>query len=180
MIPTPFRFEPDLTPEEFQKIGQLSLRWSHTEHIIGNCLKVMLRLSEEEAVVVVFPLSLDQRLKRMADLAQINCLNDTAQRALDELQIIMKGIQYVRNNVVHAIVMKDDKKGHVFHLRSKSRSLTKAEIFSAEELTNYAGHVTLALRFALGEKEEGGHVYTLPERPEVPEFLRELIPTRKE
>jgi hypothetical protein len=44
MIPTPFRYEANVTPEDFQKIGQLSLRWSHTEHIIANCLKVMLAL----------------------------------------------------------------------------------------------------------------------------------------
>jgi hypothetical protein len=28
MIPTPFRFEKDLVPEDFQKLGQLMLRWA--------------------------------------------------------------------------------------------------------------------------------------------------------
>jgi hypothetical protein len=63
MLETPFRFEPSLTPGEFQKLGQLTLRWSHIEHIIGNCLKVMLRLSDDEAVIMVFRLSLEERLR---------------------------------------------------------------------------------------------------------------------
>jgi hypothetical protein len=180
MIPTPFHFEPELSPDEFMKIGQLSLRWSHTEHIVGNCLRAMLDLSMEEAIIMIFPLSLEHRLRRMKEIAAIRPLNQQAKAALDELQIIMKGIQYVRNSVAHAIVEEHDEEGHVFHLRSKQRTLTKKEIFSAVELTNYAGHVTLALRYALGGKDfPDGHGYTLPERPEIPAFLQELIPTRK-
>ena len=135
----------------------------------------MLRLSEEEAVIIVFPMSLDQRLNRMRELAEINTLKHNAKAALDELCVIMKGIQFVRNNVIHAIVAEDDKDGHVFHLRSKMRSLTKAEVFSVEELTNYAGHVVLALRYALGFKDDHGHNYTTPDRPEIPTFLQSVI-----
>jgi hypothetical protein len=65
----------------------------------------------------------------------------------------------------------------VFHLRSKKRTLTKAQIFSAEELTNYAAHAVYSLRYALGSKElSPGERYALPDRPEIPEFLRGLIP----
>lgn len=179
VILSPYRFEPDLSPEEYQKIGQLSLRWSHIEHVIGNCLKTMLRLTDEEAIVVVFPLSLDQRLQRMNRLAEINQYTDKAIAALDELTEIMKGIQYVRNNVIHAILLEDENEGHVFHLRSKDRSLTKVEIFSSEELTNYAAHLTLTLRYALGLKGLIIREYASPDRPEIPAFLRELIQTRK-
>jgi hypothetical protein len=91
----------------------------------------------------------------------------------------MKGIQFVRNNVIHAIVLDDLDEGHVFHLRSKRRSLTKAEIFSAEELTNYAAHAAISLRYALGLKDVPGARRPLPDRPDIPKFLRELIPTRK-
>jgi len=135
----------------------------------------MLRLTEEEAVIIVFPLSLDQRLNRMRELAEINTLKPNARAALDELGVTMKGIQFFRNSVIHAIVAEDDKEGHVFHLRSKMRSLTKAEVFSVEELTNYAGHVVLALRFALGFKDDQGHDYTMPDRPEIPIFLQSVI-----
>jgi hypothetical protein len=75
MLETPFRFESELSADDYQKIGLLSLRWSHTEHIIGNCLKVMLRLTDEEAVIAVFSLNLEQRLNRMKELARINALN---------------------------------------------------------------------------------------------------------
>lgn len=135
----------------------------------------MLRLTDEEAVVIVFPMSLDQRLSRMGELAEINPLKPNAKVALDELRIIMRGIQFVRNNVIHAIVAEDDKEGHVFHLRSKMRSLTKAEVFSVEELTNYAGHVVLALRFALGFKDDQEHTYAIPDRPEILIFLQSVI-----
>src|SRR5215213_156232 len=181
MIAPPFRFEPNLSPDEFQKIGQLSLRWSLTEHIIGNCLRVMLRLTEPEAAKVVFPLGLERKIKHMTDLAEIIEMTDLARERLDEVAYIMPGVQYVRNNVIHAIIIPDDVGGeHLFHLRSKGRSLTKTEVFSAEELTNYAGHAVIALRLALGGKDDpAGMNYTLPETPEIPEFLRLLIPTRK-
>ncbi|WP_211434868.1 hypothetical protein, partial [Bradyrhizobium diazoefficiens] len=45
MIPTPYNFEPALTDAEYAKLGVLALRWSHIEHILGNCLKVILRLT---------------------------------------------------------------------------------------------------------------------------------------
>ena len=87
----------------------------------------------------------------------------------------MKGITYVRNSVVHSIVLEDDNEGHVFHLRSKTRSLTKAEVFSAEEITNYAAHLVLALRLAIGFKDGEVHGYALPNRPEIPAFLQTVI-----
>ena len=48
MLKSPFDYESEFSAEELQKIGALSLRWSHIDHIIGNCLRVMLRLSDEE------------------------------------------------------------------------------------------------------------------------------------
>jgi hypothetical protein len=48
MISSPFWFEDKLTPEGYQKIGKLSLRWSHIDHLIANCPKKLLRLSDDE------------------------------------------------------------------------------------------------------------------------------------
>ena len=166
MIAVPYRFEPDLSAEEFMKLGQLSIRWSHIEHVLGMCLKRLLRLSDDEAIIMVFPLSLDQRLRRMTELAESTPVDEVALGPLNELKLIMPAIQYVRNNVIHALVTEGD---HEFRLHSKQRTLTKAEVFSAEELTNYAAHVTLALRFALGfEFDSSEHSYTLPDRPVIP------------
>jgi hypothetical protein len=175
MTPTPFRFESTLSPEDFQKIGQLSLRWSHIDHIIANCLKALLGLSDEEAIVMVFPLSTDARLRRIKDLDQIKPIHDDGKRYFVELDTVMRGIQAVRNNVIHAIILEGHPDGTVFHLRSKQRTWTKSEIFAAEELTNYAAHAALLLRHALGEKDPAGAPPPLPSRPEIPEFLRLLI-----
>jgi len=174
MIPPPFRFEAQLSPEEFQKIGQLSLQWSHIENIIGTCLRVMQNLSEDEAATKVFGLTLDQRLRKMSELADQKPLNLEAKAAFDELKPVMEGIRYVRNNVAHAMVGEDDS-GQFFLLRSRKRSLTKAEIFSTEELTNYTAHLVLALRYALGVENDPSRRWAMPDRPEIPEFLRSII-----
>jgi hypothetical protein len=174
VIPTPFNFEPTLSDQEFMKIGHLSIKWSHLEHIIGNCLKVILRLSDDEARVIVFPLSLEQRMTRIGELAEIGSISERSQRLFYELRALLKGIQYVRNNVIHAIVELGED-GHTFHLRSKNRSLTKEQVFSIDDITNYTAHVVMALRFSLGFKDGSVLDYTLPDRPEIPEFLRSLV-----
>jgi hypothetical protein len=91
MIPPPFHFEAQLSHEEFQKIGQLSLQWSHIENIIGTCLRVMQNLSEDEAATKVFGLGLDQRLRKMSELAEQDPLNPEAKAAFDELKPVMAG-----------------------------------------------------------------------------------------
>lgn len=179
MLDSPFRYEEWLTDADFQKLGQMSLRWSHIEHVIGNCLRVILRLSMPEATAIVFPLSLDRRLDKIKELSAITPLNDEADAAFRELYYVMKCVNYVRNNVVHAILVDDPDQGHVFHLRSKDRSIAKEQIFSVEELTNYAAHAVLSLRFALGMKGAPGERHPLPDRPEIPEFLRSKFPEPK-
>jgi hypothetical protein len=172
MIPSPYRFEPLISDQDLAKLGILAMRWSHIEHVVANCLKVMLRLSDDEAIVMVFPLGIEQRLNRIQEISKISPLIPHAQAAFDELRIVMRGVQYVRNSVVHSIVVEDDKEDHVFHLRSAGRTLTKAQIFSMEEWTNYASHLARALRYALGFKNQPEPVlYEWPERPAIPEFL---------
>jgi hypothetical protein len=179
MISTPYNFEPSLSDQEFMKIGHLSVKWSHLEHIIGNCLKVLLRLDDEEARIVVFPLSLDQRMTRISQLIDLGRASDRSRRLSNELKAILNGIQYVRNNVIHAIVQ-NRTEGHTFHLRSKNRTLTKEQVFSTDDLTNYAAHLVFALRFSLGFKDGSTHDYKLPDRPEIPEFLRLMIQLPKD
>jgi len=155
-----------------QKINNMS-RYELLNELRGHLHSGAFLLSDDEAVAIVFPLSMDQRLLKMKEIAAINPLNADAAHALAELQIVMKGIQYVRNNVVHAIIVTDQAGNHTFHLRSKRRSLTMEQIFSVEELTNYAGHAVLSLRYALGHKQLAPYErHPLPDRPEIPEFLR--------
>ena len=91
----------------------------------------------------------------------------------------MGGIEYVRNNVIHAVMAEDKDQGVLFRLHSKNRSLTKEQVFSSEEISNYAAHAAIALRLALGIEGSPDAQHTLPDRPEIPEFLRELIPIHK-
>jgi len=173
MIPTPFRFEKDLTPPDLEIIGKLSLRWSHTEHIIGNCLRVLLRLTDEEAEVMVFPLTLDQRLQRIAALAAINPLPAAADPLYRELVPVIRALQPIRNLLTHTILLPDAAGKHsTFHLRSKGKSMTKEEVFQCEELTNYAAHAALLFRHELGDKDPAGAPGPLPARPSIPECLR--------
>lgn len=176
MIPTPYRFEAGFTATEFEKIGQLALRWSAIEHITTNCLKQMLRLSDEEAIVTIFPLPLERKLNQMTELAAINPITPDATMGLNELNKIMRALQYVRNSVIHSIVIEETSGDHLFHLRSKRRSLTKQQVFSTEELTNYAAHVVIFLRYALGGKTIVGEPTPLPDRPDIPEFLLQEFP----
>jgi hypothetical protein len=143
MIPSPFRFENNLSAEDFQKIGQLSLRWSHTEHIVANCLKRLLRLTEDEAVLIVFPLNLDRRMQQIKELGELALLPTDATHAFAELRWAMQLLAPIRNTVAHALLLDDATGNQVFHLRSKGRSVTKAQIFEIEELTNYAAHAAL-------------------------------------
>jgi hypothetical protein len=177
MIPSPFWFEGKLTPEDYQKLGKLSLRWSHIDHLIANCLKKLLRLTDDEARLVVFPLSTDIRLARMRDLQELNPLpTQAAKQAFDELDRVMKGLQAVRNNVIHAVLMyADGTDAPIFELRSRSRGYTKAQVFETEELTNYAAHAALVLRHELGDKDPAGAPGPLPARPQIPVFLKKLI-----
>jgi hypothetical protein len=175
MIRAPY-IDPTLTPQEFMKIGELLLRWAQLENVVANCLRRMLRLSPEEADIMVFPLTLEQRFHRMDQIAEVNPVSDLVRASLQELKLLLPTIQYVRNSVIHSVVSEDPEDGHKFTLHSKRRTLTKAEIFSSEELTNYTLHVSLALRYALGFDGGRAHVYTLPERPDVPQFLLSVAP----
>jgi hypothetical protein len=178
MLPSPFRFEKtDLTAQDYETLGKLSLRWSHIDHVIANCLKRLLRLSDDEARLVVFPLNTDTRLKRMRALVNLKPLpTNAAKQAFDELCLMMKGLQAVRNNVAHAVIMPAvDTADPFFELRSHDRRFTKAQVFETEEITNYAAHAALVLRDELGDKDPAGAPSPLPARPRIPAFLKKSI-----
>jgi predicted transcriptional regulator len=149
------------------------MRWSAIEHIVANCLKVMLGLCERQAIMMVFPLNMEEKLNRINDLSKITSLNSDAQRAIRELVKVGKALNFVRNSTIHAIVREDG--GYAFELRSKKRFLPKKDVLSTEEFTNYVGHVVIFLRHALGEKDTVGGPPRWPTRPEIPAFLKSKI-----
>jgi hypothetical protein len=178
MIPTPYMFEPQFSDQEFAKIGQFALRWSHMDHTIGNCLRRLLDMSPETATVLIFPLSLDARISHIDRFAELQPLEPTSAALFDELKPLIKAMQYIRNSAIHGIVVNlGSGEEPYFELRSKSRKITRAQLFGCEDLINYTAHVIQAFRLSLGEKEstwsEGwrGHDYALPDRPAVPEWL---------
>jgi hypothetical protein len=170
MLEPPFRFEPSLAPDDFQAIGRLAVKWSHLEFIIGNCLKALLHLTDDEAVIVVFPLSTEVRLQKIQQLVKVNPPNEKGQEALDALIPAIAALQFVRNHVIHGVI-NEDAGNLIFLSKSKSNGLTKAEALSIEELMNYAAHAVYALRSALGIEGFENVSFELPERPLIPEFL---------
>jgi hypothetical protein len=172
MISSPFWFEDKLASEDYQKLGKLSLRWSHIDHLIANCLKKLLRLTDDEARVVVFPLNTDTRLKRIRKLEELEPLRGAAKEAFDELHMMMTLLQPVRNNVIHAVIMYAEGGAPIFELRSHGRQLTKEQVFATEELTNYAAHAAWVLRHELGDKDPDRAPGPLPARPPIPSFLK--------
>ncbi len=184
MLDTPFGFEFKFTPKEYEKLGQLSLRWSHIEHVLANCLRSMLRLSNEEAVIVIFEMGAEKRLSHINELTEILALNKDAKAALKEVNWVVPGVRQIRNNVVHTVIMYDDKNQEIFELRSKGRRFTKEQVFASEELTNYAAHAVISLRMALGVFGSEASRHALPDRPAVPECLKGCFqaknPGRKE
>jgi hypothetical protein len=175
MIRTPYHFEANLSDQEFQKIGQFACRWALIEHTIGNYLRVMLEMGPEPATIMIFPLSLDLRMRRIRELAKQRFLTGYQLALLAELRPLIKAMQYLRNTTLHGVAVNlvDDPDQTYFNLQSKGRNLTRGELFSCEDLINYTAHVTQAFRLSLGDKTyEGheGHTYELPHRPHIPEF----------
>ena len=180
MIPTPYRFEANFSPQEFQKLGQFASRWAHIEHTIGNCLRRVLNMSQEHAAIIIFPLSLELRMQRIWEAIKQSPLSPESTAFYEELRPLVKAMQYLRNTVLHGIVVGEEGEEQVFHLRSKDRNLAKAQLFGCENLINYAAHVVLAFRLSLGD-EEGRRAqhYALPDRPPIPDFLPDDCRFRK-
>ena len=173
MITSPFRFDTELSSADFEKLGRLLLRGSHIDHMIANCLKLQLNPDEDQAKVMIFPLTTELRLQRMNELAKLKALpSGKAANAFQQLRVVMKGIKAIRTNVVHAVLIKGD-----FTLRSKGdRTFTMEQIFESEELTNDAGILALTLRHELGEPDpDYSPPDPLPVRPPVPAFLKSYI-----
>jgi hypothetical protein len=175
MIKSPFRYEKSFTAKDYERLGKLSLRWSHIDHVLANCLKRLLRLEDDEAQVVVFQLTADQRFDRILELDKLKrSLNEKAGRALEELCFLMGGLRQVRNNVAHAVLMHDGTAYQIFESRKTLRKFTKAQILETEELTNYTAHAALVLRDELGDKDPAGAPGPLPARPKIPAWFDKL------
>jgi hypothetical protein len=180
MINSPYKFEDAVTAEQYQKLGYLSLKWSTLAYVVGDTLAAKLRLTEDEATAVVFPMSLEGRMNLLKRLFAITPPSKEAATLFAELQCCVRALQVVRNNVAHALLTKNEKEVSVW-LRSKQRTFTLEQVFSTEELTNYAGHVFKHLRAALKlQKARSPATTPLPGRPQIPKFLQSYFPKPKD
>jgi hypothetical protein len=103
MIDSPFRYEKNFTPKDYETLGKLSLRWAHIDHVLANCLKRLLRLNDDQAQAIVFQINADFQFDLILKLEELKPLRKKkAAHALDELCFVMKGLRQVRNNVAHA------------------------------------------------------------------------------
>ena len=76
-----------------------------------------------------------------------------AKALYNELTPLIIGMQYVRNATIHGVFVDFLADEPFWHLRSKNRELTEAQLVSCEELINYTAHVAEAFRISLGGKE---------------------------
>ena len=172
MIRTPYNFSANLSDQEFQKIGEFACCWAHIEHTVGNCLRRILDLGPKEATIMVFPLSLDQRMTKIEHLLKLTPLDKHGMALFGELKPLIRSQQILRTNILHGVFVDVFEEEEPFwHLRSKNRAVSR-QIFACEDLINYTAHVVEAFRLSLGnEINPQGLAYAVPDRPLIPEFL---------
>ena len=173
MIPSPFRFENNLTEDDYRTLGVLLLHWSHIEHMIAHCLKRLRGLNDnDKAMTDVFKLRTRDRLKEIRKLKKSKRWSNDAERAFRDLDEVMKGLLLVRDNAVHAVLMNHETGHPSFQSRLHGSDYTKAQVFETQELTNYAGHAACVLRHELGDIDTNNPAPSpLPARPSIPEFF---------
>jgi hypothetical protein len=168
----PIEFE--LNPEEMSKLGELFLVWSHTEHVIAKSLKDILEFNDEEAISLIYPMTLDQKLNYITRLSSRMTVG--SRTYFEELKSVVKAVSKIRNDVAHGVLVNDTKEGPLFRNTSKDRVVSKEDVLGSQEISNYALGIALGFWTTLGSNRT---VNPLPERPEIPKALLEFLPARK-
>jgi hypothetical protein len=167
-IYNPFEFS--LDEAEYAQIGKLFLTWSHIEHLIANCLKAALNISDDDAIKQVHGKNFEQRMIHLRKLQ--HKMNDDAKAAFVALDNSFEYLQVLRNLVAHCILIDDSQDGTLFHLRSKDRTFKKADILESAEFTNYCAMVAMSLRYALGISNDMKARRPLPPKVKMPYGLQ--------
>jgi hypothetical protein len=155
----------------FEKLGQLTFRWAH--------LKRLLRLSDEDAIIVVFSMSVERRFQAINELVPKRRLNKTARAALEALNWVLRGPQgHPKQRRAYRHV-RGQKWRIPLELRSKERRFPKKQVLASEELTNYAAHTVPAFRLELGLKSGTPLRQPLPNRPAIPACLQSSFQAAK-
>jgi hypothetical protein len=164
-----------LTPEELSKLGDLSLVWSHTEHVIAKSLKEILRYNDHDAISIIYPMGLQRKLNYITKLS--GQLSDGSRTYFEELRLVVGAInKLIRNTAAHGVLVNDTKEGTLFRSPSKDWVVSKDDVLRSQEISNYALGVAIAFYHSLDPDEP---LAPLPERPKIPKALREFLPARK-
>lgn len=172
---TPFLWEVYVDDTELAQIGTLALRWSHIEHILANCLRRLVRMSEEDATLIIFPMTLEKIVQTIDNVVKARPLKGKAKMYYDELRPTLEPFRYVRNTMIHSILTDNSwGQARTFHLRSKLRDLSIEEVLSTGDFTNYVATLVIDFRKTLGHKL--GKPGPLPDKPALPGFLIRAFP----
>lgn len=152
--------------------------------MLGNAVKHLLGLSDDEATSVVYPMPLQTRLKWIYKLGPQRAKSQKARDAIVELKAVMEYIQAVRNTVIHGILLGGGISSDPvqFHLRSKERNIPKDDVLAAEKITTYACIISAHLNWSLADPDKIPRDLLqapLPERPELPGLVNRPNPTEK-
>jgi hypothetical protein len=169
----PIEFE--LTPEEMRKLGELSLVWSHTEHVIAKSLKEILKFDDEEAISIIYPMPLQRKLNYITSLSSRMTVDQ--QTYFDELKWVVRAVtNLIRNTVAHGVLVNDTKEGTLFRSPSRDRVVSRDDILGSQEISNYALRIAIDFYHSLDPDES---LSPLPERPEIPKSLQQFLQARK-
>ena len=117
---------------------------------------------------MIYPLSLEAVLQKIEGLHKMKPPRPKAAEFYAELIPVVRALQRIRNDAVHSVV-KETEGALVFENRAKGRTITKEQILSCEELTNYASLLSFkfprALGFKEGQKPHENSLYVLRHRP---------------
>jgi hypothetical protein len=168
----PIEFE--LTPEEKSILGDLFLVWSHTEHVIAKSLKAILKYDDDEAISIIYPMTLDRKLNYITKHSSGMTLGSRSY--FEELKLVVNAVKQIRNAVAHGVLVNDLKEGTLFRNPSKDRVLSKDDVLGSQEISNYALRIAIDFYHSLDPDEP---LAPLPERPKIPKALQEFLPARK-
>jgi hypothetical protein len=157
------------------KLGDLFLVWSHTEHVIAKSLKEILKYNDEEAISIIYPMMLQRKLNNIAKHS--SQLSEGSRTYFEELKSVVEAVtDLIRNTVAHGVLVNDTKEGTLFRSPSRDWVVSTGDVLGSQEISNYALRIAIDFYHSLDPDE---HLARLPERPKMPEALRQFLPDRK-
>lgn len=174
MLAAPIEFEPEISENQYARVGRLIVKWALIDHLIGTCINVQNGTTDEAAQRAVFSETAGRKIAMLEDAMRTLAPGD-ARRAFEVLLPLWKGLKEARDNVAHGVATINEDRNVALHHRRKSRDAEIEEILSLEEVTNFVAHAALSLRYALGLKSDPNLRHSLPAIPPIPDLLTKYM-----